>query len=276
MDTLTHLFTHLNFQTDLFYIGQLCQIGRFDEENKGYLHFVRKGRFMLNQAEKKPLLVDKPCIIFSPTNILHSLHPLEQEGLDIFCINFGFGDGIHNPLTYTIHNIVMLDLAQHTPLAIIAEQIFDEIGEKGEGYQAIIHHLCAYFILKVVRECLKSGHIQTGLLKGLADKQLGKALLAIHQSPEKEWTVDNLAELALMSRSRFASTFKKIIGISPMSYLTNWRIAVAQALLRKGISVALVAEQVGYSHNAVLSRVFMRELGMSPSEWLAQYKLQNK
>lgn len=272
MDSLTHLFTQFHFRTDLFYLGHLCQIGTFNEENKGYLHFVRQGRFILNQVAERPITVVRPSIIFSPTNILHSLHPLDDNGLDIFCINFDFGKGIRNPLTHTLHNIVILDLEQYPELGSLADQIFNEVNQKGCGYQAIIHHLCAYLTLKVARQCLEKGLIQTGLLKGLSDKQLSNVLLAIHESPEKDWSVEELAALALMSRSRFAVYFKEIMGISPMDYLTNWRIAVAQNLLQKGIPVALVSEQVGYSHNAALSRVFMRELGLSPTEWLAKNK----
>ncbi|WP_289394340.1 AraC family transcriptional regulator [Mannheimia haemolytica] len=272
MDSLTHLFTQFQFRTDLFHLGQLCQIGSFNEENKGYLHFVRQGRFILNQAAERPITIERPAIIFSPTNILHSLHLLDDSGLDIFCINFDFGKGIRNPLTHTLHNIVILELAQYPELGVLADQIFSEVNQKGCGYQAMIHHLCAYFTLKVARQCLEKGYIQTGLLKGLADKQLGKVLLAIHNAPERDWNVEELANVALMSRSRFAAYFKQTMGVSPMDYLTNWRLAVAQHLLQKGIPVALVAEQVGYSHNAALSRVFMRELGLSPTEWLAQNK----
>ncbi len=116
MDSLTHLFTQFQFRTDLFHLGQLCQIGSFNEENKGYLHFVRQGRFILNQAAERPITIERPAIIFSPTNILHSLHPLDDSGLDIFCINFDFGKGIRNPLTHTLHNIVILELAQYPEL----------------------------------------------------------------------------------------------------------------------------------------------------------------
>lgn len=275
MDALTHLFTHFNFRTNLFYVGRLCRIGSFNEENKGYLHFIREGRFILHQTGREPMLMDKPCIVFAPTNVLHSLHPVDKSGLDIFSIGFDFGNGVLNPLTHTLHNIVVLELSKYELLTTIAEQIFDEAHEQTaqvEGCQAIMHHLCAYFTLKVARECLVAGHIQSGLLKGMADKRLGKVLLDIHQAPEKDWSVEVLAERALMSRSRFAAAFKEVMGLSPMDYVTNWRIAVAQNLLKKGTPVGVVAEKVGYNHSATLSRIFVRELGVSPTEWLAKYK----
>lgn len=64
VDSLTHLFTQFQFRTDLFHLGQLCQIGSFNEENKGYLHFVRQGRFILNQAAERPITIERPAIIF--------------------------------------------------------------------------------------------------------------------------------------------------------------------------------------------------------------------
>lgn len=269
-DALTQLFSQFSFQTDLFFVGQLCRTGSFSEENKGYLHFIRQGRCLLNLNDGKSTIIDRSCIVFSPTNVLHNIHPLNDEGVDIFCINFDFGKGVRNPLTHTLHNIAVLYLDEQPELKTIAQQIFNETAEQHCGYQMAIHHLCAYFTILVVRQCLAQNLLHSGLLKGLTDKRLKDVLLAIHSHPEYDWQVEQLAEKALMSRSQFSAYFKQIMGISPIEYLTNWRIAVAQTLLLKGVPVARVAEQVGYSHNSALTRVFSREVGLTPLEWLAQ------
>ena len=74
-----------------------------------------------------------------------------------------------------------------------------------------------------------------------------------------------------MSRARFAVNFRETIGLTPGDYLTQWRLSLAQSLLRKGKPVGLVAHAVGYSGPAALSRVFSARLGQSPSRWLKQF-----
>jgi AraC-like DNA-binding protein len=71
-----------------------------------------------------------------------------------------------------------------------------------------------------------------------------------------------------MSRSSFASTFRRELGQTPGEYLTRWRIATAQALLRRGTPLKLVAERVGYASQAGFLRAFKASLGMPPTEWL--------
>lgn len=267
MDSITHLFTHFNFRADLFFIGSLCRLGEFNEPNKCYLHFIRQGKCLLSQANRPPQTIDRPCVIFSPTQTLHSIQPLDGD-LDVFCISFDFGQGMPNPLNHSLHHTVALFLDSNPALAMIANQIFQESEQQRCGYQAGIQHLCAYFAILIVRCCVEQKLFRAGLLKGLADKRLAPLLLALHQSPEQAWTLDLMAEKALMSKASFSATFKEMMGCTPMEYLTRWRITVAQHLLQKGVSVAMVAEKVGYSHNAGLTRVFVRELGVSPSEWL--------
>ncbi|MDH2924683.1 AraC-like DNA-binding protein [Nicoletella semolina] len=272
MDAITYLFSHFQFNPDLFFLGQLCRTGHFDQKNKGYLHFIRNGRCWLNQVNDNPKLIDRPCIVFSPTNVLHSIHPLDSDGIDVFCINFDFGEGVRNPLTTAVDTIVVLFLDEQPQLAAITDLIFTENTQQRCGYHAAIHHLSAYFIIEVVRCCIEQQYLQTGLLRGLMDNSLSKVLLAIHKQPERTWQIDELAKIALMSTSAFSTYFKEIMGISPMEYLTHWRISVAQSLLQKGVPVARVAEQVGYSHNAALTRVFIRELGVSPTKWLSEHQ----
>lgn len=269
MDALTQLFLRFPFRTDLFFVGQLCRLGSFDEPNKGYLHFIRQGRCRLKKADGSSEIIDQPSIVFSPSQVLHQISPLDPDGLEIFCISFDFGNGVLNPITHTLHNLVCLNLADQPDLQAAANLIFTETHRQTCGYQGAIHHLCGFFTIQVVRCCLEQKLLKTGLLKGLTDKQLSKLLQAIHQQPELDWQVEKMAEKVAMSKSAFAAYFKEVMGISPMSYLTSWRIAVAQTLLQQGLPVAIVAEKVGYSQTSVLSRIFQREIGLTPTEWLA-------
>ncbi|MFT5807737.1 MAG: transcriptional regulator GlxA family with amidase domain [Moritella dasanensis] len=112
--------------------------------------------------------------------------------------------------------------------------------------------------------------MQHGLLAGLAHPQVSKVLLAIHDAPERQWGLEEMAALALMSRSKFADVFKHTVGQSPGDYIIDWRIIVAKGLLQKNKPVSLVANAVGYENGSALARVFRKKLGVSPKQWLQQ------
>jgi AraC-like DNA-binding protein len=63
----------------------------------------------------------------------------------------------------------------------------------------------------------------------------------MHKQPERAWSLDALADAAGMSRARFAVPFRKVAGAAPFDYLTDWRIGVAQSLLKRGEALKLVA-----------------------------------
>lgn len=127
------------------------------------------------------------------------------------------------------------------------------------------------FIEVLLVEALRSapGELnRPGLLAGLRDPQLTLALRGIHAEPARGWTLAELARHVGMSRSAFAERFARVVGVTPMDYLLQWRLALAKNLLvREGMSVAEAAFAVGYQSAAGFSAAFSRETGMSPKEF---------
>jgi transcriptional regulator GlxA family with amidase domain len=115
--------------------------------------------------------------------------------------------------------------------------------------------------------------VDSGVLLGLSDPRLSKAIEAMHKHPETPWALEQLAQHAGMSRTRFAAHFREVVGMTPFDYLTNWRLGVAQTMLRKGSSLKLMAAAVGYANATALTRVFTQRVEMSPTEWLARSQL---
>ncbi|MEN8801641.1 MAG: AraC family transcriptional regulator, partial [Thiogranum sp.] len=98
-----------------------------------------------------------------------------------------------------------------------------------------------------------------------------KAINAMHAEPAHPWSLEELAATAGMSRARFAAKFRDVVGMTPGSYLGEWRLGVAQSLLRQGKPVQLVSDVVGYGSASALSRAFRAQIGLSPTEWVKQY-----
>src|SRR5690242_2615944 len=90
----------------------------------------------------------------------------------------------------------------------------------------------------------------------------------MHKHPETAWSLEQLALSAGMSRARFAAHFRKVVGVTPFDYLADWRIGVAQSMLKQGKALKIVAPSVGYASAAALTRAFNQRSGLSPKAWL--------
>ncbi len=109
---------------------------------------------------------------------------------------------------------------------------------------------------------------QTGWLAGLRDPLLAKTLALMHRDPARGWTVENLAKEAGLSRTRLAERFRHFLGMSPIAYLTEWRMKLgAEALQRGEQSVAEVALDVGYNSEAAFNRAFKRVYNSPPAQF---------
>ncbi|BDT74306.1 hypothetical protein os4_38590 (plasmid) [Comamonadaceae bacterium OS-4] len=59
-------------------------------------------------------------------------------------------------------------------------------------------------------------------------------------------------------------------GATPLHYLTDWRIGVAQSILKRGNALKMVATAVSYSNPAAFARAFSKRVGLSPTHWMAK------
>ena len=111
-----------------------------------------------------------------------------------------------------------------------------------------------------------------GWLAALRDPVLAPALAELHRSPERKWTVADLAAAANVSRSLLDERFRDALGRSPIRYLTDWRFHVAKDLLATTtLGVAAVGRRVGYDSEEAFSRAFKRAYGRAPAHWRAEH-----
>ncbi len=112
-------------------------------------------------------------------------------------------------------------------------------------------------------------NIRPGLLAGLADPRISRALRALHLEPSRAWTVFHLAEEAGMSRAGFAARFSEIVGTSPIGYLSAWRMSLAKAALTSAKRPMIdVARLTGYGSVSAFSTAFTRATGLSPTAYV--------
>ena len=152
-------------------------------------------------------------------------------------------------------------------LATMVQLIRGEAVAKRPAREMIIEHLLQVLLIEALRSAADRVSAP-GLLRGLADANLAVALRLMHQAPARDWSVEQLANQAAMSRSAFFERFRKEVGLSPMGYLQSWRMAMAKSLLRRRDGgIKEIAEQVGYGSTSAFSVAFTRLVGMSPTQY---------
>ncbi|MEM7611552.1 MAG: AraC family transcriptional regulator [Pseudomonadota bacterium] len=108
------------------------------------------------------------------------------------------------------------------------------------------------------------------------DRVVEQTLRVMHDDPARSWTLDSLANEVGTSRASLARRFNDIVGEPPMTFLKNWRMALAADLLcQPNESVSTVAHQVGYSTPYAFSAAFKRVRGISPQEHRASATMES-
>jgi AraC-like DNA-binding protein len=270
MDSLAPFFERFSLSARTFYSGRLCGISPNLDEQAGYLHVLRKGTLTVTHPNARPLVLDTPSILFFPRPHQHRVRGSEEEGAELVCATVEFGAGMMNPLIASFPEPFVVPLNVLPELAPALDLLFSESTSEFPGRQTALDRLFEYVMVLLIRSALNAHLVNSGVLLGLADERLGKAIEGMHKHPETSWSLEQLAQSAGMSCARFAAHFRKVVGMTPFDYLTDWRLAVAQTMLRKGNSLKLIAAVVGYANATALTRVFTQRVGMSPSEWLAR------
>lgn len=274
MDRLSPLFERFAPSARVFHSGALCSNSDIDlAEGSGYIHLIKSGRLVVTRPHQAPLTIDQPSVLFFPRPSAHRLHADARDTTEMVCASIQFGGGMENPVMKALPEAMVVPLASVPELQPMLALLFAEAFSQNCGRQAAIDRLTEYFLILLLRHAMSTRLMASGILAGLADPRLAKAITAMHERPEQTWSLEQLAESAGMSRARFAVHFRETVGMTPLDYLTDWRIGVAQALLKAGKSLKLVAPAVGYMSPTAFTRVFSQRIGASPTEWLSQSTL---
>jgi len=154
-----------------------------------------------------------------------------------------------------------MDWMQSTLRLMAAEAM-----ELRPGGETVITRLADILVIQAIRSWIQEDPTaQTGWLRALQDKHLGRAIMLIHRNPEHPWTVASLASEAAMSRSAFAARFTELVGEPAMHYVARWRMHLALTRLKEDrVTLAELASSLGYQSEAAFSRAFKRFIGVSP------------
>lgn len=103
-----------------------------------------------------------------------------------------------------------------------------------------------------------------------SDPRLMRAIAAMNADPTRQWTVDQLANVANMSRSAFSARFRAVLGDTPMRLLAAIRLKLAARRMLEGRPLPAAAAEAGYGTEESFNRAFKRYFGTTPGRWIRE------
>ncbi|HEX7852247.1 MAG TPA: AraC family transcriptional regulator [Sphingobium sp.] len=96
--------------------------------------------------------------------------------------------------------------------------------------------------------------------------RIHNVLNAINKNPEAEHSLDDLSAIAGITPSHFCRVFKRAVGLSPHQYLLKARLERAQQMLgQSDVSIAVIADMLGFTSQSHFNRAFRNHFGEAPT-----------
>ena len=299
-DVLSEIFSTLRLNGDLYFRARLhgdfaVEVPR--ERRSVRFHLVRRGRCFVQVPGEPPVALEagdmvvipdgapqvlssKPGLRPIPLPELLAAHPVENgrlecggEGAEVglvcgYCV---FDESVDHPVLTSLPACIVIrprEFPAEPWTGAALELIAREAELEGPGMTGILARMLEIVFMQALRRISGAGDRPEGFMAALRDAELSRALQAIHDGPQHAWTVESLAGKAGMSRSRFADRFTEKLGIPPIAYLTNWRLAKARDLLtRTNLGLEEIAGRCGYASGASFSRRFKQAYGLGPGAY---------
>ena len=272
-------------------------------ENVARFHLVHRGRCWVAVAGGAPLLLEQGDLVIVPHGATHVLSdppdapvkavdqvvaeagyggegtlvygaPGDGHKTQLVCGHFTFDRDATHPLIEALPPRLHVRNAgdgTHHWLESTLRLIGAEAGRSQLGGDLIALKLSEIIFAQAIRAYLDADGQQQRVFRGLADPQISRALTALHRAPSTAWSLDGMAREAGLSRTAFAKRFHDLMGMTPMQYLTVWRMQLGRRLLIASDTPILeVAEQSGYRSEAAFGRVFKRHFAVGPASYRRQ------
>lgn len=282
VDAFSQILGLLKLDVNIYYNAKVCGDWRISEHSLGItcFHMVTVGSCVLNvPGHFKEILKCGDLVIF-PRELAHTMVPEKPltgaqqyfdyrvaqdiEGTGLICGEMNFQ---HKGSRYILDALPPVFIIRHDAgnawLCSLLEMILAESMKIGPASKVIVDKLSELLFTYALRQFLLTHPKEVGMLGLYGHSRLAKAINAIHQHPEYDWTLESMAKEAALSRTSLAETFKAVSGWTPGQYLTWWRMQLAWSLLRDGESTAEVANKVGYKSESAFSRIFQKTFSVA-------------
>lgn len=303
MILLEKLLAGLEVAVDPFAICEVKGQARLDlgRQAEVSMHYTLAGSGLLHVEGHKPIPVGRDCLMIVPAHTaqwlattggeaapLESAHSCRPLGGGIDYISLIADHDVRGPsilmacgavkATYLgglglfdcLTEPIVVDANTNTPIRRTFETLIDELARPQPGAQALTGALMQQCLVFLLRQHCEGGECRVHWLAALADQRLAEALRVMLERPEAAHSVEQLAALAVMSRSAFAERFNESFGRPPMAFLKDLRMRRAAEKLRNTDEpIKTLAASVGYDSRSQFSHAFKEFYGVSPAGYRA-------
>lgn len=294
-DALSSILRSLRLKAGVYVHADFCGTWAVDTsgQRKVSFHLIGSGKGWLHMTGlPEPRLLSAGDLVLFPHDHAHiissqaepPLPELVNQPLDpnaqgpvtsMLCGYFEFASRAAWPLLDQLPNVIVLDLSESSRIPntrALIQLIVHELEQNAPGVDAVVNEL-AYVLFVHVLRCQISRGLDGGILGALFDSKIGRALNLMHSQPAAQWTLEQLAAGVNMSRSAFAEQFKALVGMTPVRYLTQWRMQQAMDLLQTtDLPMIVIAERCGYSSEIAFRKAFKSVIGEPPGKVRRAYK----
>jgi len=250
-------------------------------------HLIGGGTAWLHVEDRSPRLLTQGDLVLFPQDqahiIAHSEVVPEPEQVNkgirlsldgpmthMVCGFFEFRNPASCSLLSVMSSVIHLDLGKCSALPRVKTYIdlmLSELRLKSPGYYEVVNQISFLLFVEILRQQIESGDVQEGILAALFDTKISKALEVIHNNAGENWSLEQLAARAGMSRSAFSQKFTRLVGSSPVQYLSTWRMQEAtQKLQQSNLSIAQIGEECGYESEAAFRKAYKKITGNAPGQ----------
>lgn len=301
MDVLTDMLNTFELKGWLSSRRELVGPWRYDfaASKDSVFHAISfGGAYLQLEGEVEPRRVEDGDVVLFPTGHPHALYddpasPLtrlvhldynsqrghqvvynERPTLLMLCGAFHFEYPYDFPLLQRLPRLIHIPGTQgqlEQGFADIVRLIARESASQRPGAAVMLRRLTELLFIQVIRLWIdQQAETLVGWAAALRDRSVSAALVLIHQTPGRKWTVKELAEAVALSRSAFSARFTELVGEPPLTYLTRWRMLRAKRLLKNDVRTETIAELLGYESEAAFRKAFKREIGTPPTQYRKQ------
>ncbi|WP_271525967.1 AraC family transcriptional regulator [Bradyrhizobium sp. CCBAU 53380] len=191
-----------------------------------------------------------------------------ETDTEFLCGRFLFEMSDENPLIAALPDEIVVRTAGEPLLERFRRlliDIRDELDAGQVGSQMIAADLARALFVMILRDHLADEGTGNGTVSLLRNRTTARVVSAILNDLARDWTLDDMAAVAISSRATLVRAFRKHAGIAPMTFLSDLRLTIARKRLA-GTSdpIAKIAGEVGYASESALSKAIMRKYGLRP------------